>query len=80
MRRALTFVRSVRFFAMLLVGLSMLIRIFASVVSIVSSFVRIACVLFIRLRRRRINAIFVVRLICRSVSCSRALKFVRLRR
>lgn len=80
MRRALTSARPVRLFAMLPVGLSMLIRISASVVSTASPPVRTACALSIRSRRRRTNAISAVRPICRPVSCPRALKLARPRR
>ena len=79
-RRALTFARPVRLFATLPVGLSMLIRISASVVSTASPPVRTACALSIRSRRRRTNAISAVRPICRPVSCPRALRLARRRR
>ena len=77
---ALTFARPVRLFATLPVGLSMLIRISASVVSTASPPVRTACALSIRSRRRRTNAISAVRPICRPVSCPRALRLARRRR
>lgn len=80
MRRALMSARPVRLFATLPVGLSMLIRISASVVSTASPPVRTACALSIRSRRRRTNAISAVRPICRPVSCPRALRLARRRR
>lgn len=67
-------------FAMLPAGLSMLIRISASVVSTASPPVRTACALSIRSRRQRTNAISAVRPICRPVSCPRALRLARRRR
>lgn len=80
MRRALTSARPVRLFATLPAGLSMLIRISASVVSTASPPVRTACALSIRSRRQRTNAISAVRPICRPVSCPRALRLARRRR